>query len=555
MVETVRPDPAGAPADGAETVEPDTFTVTPVTGFGKAGLHAEWQKYCGFLDFTLPEFMEVQERLLQEQLDLIASSALGRKILKGRSPATLEEFRSFAPLTTYGDYVAYLGAKSSEGLAPGPYLWAHTTGAQADFKEVPYSPRGLERTLDNLMGAFILAAASDRGDINVRPGDTILYNTPERPYASGLVTFGMRERFGFKGVLEPEDSEHMDFRERIRLGFREALGRRVDIIVSMTSVLTKVGQGFQEQTGSTGFSRRLLRPRALLAVGKAIVKRAIMRRPIQPKDLWPVKAIIGWGIDSGFFSDQVERYWGRPPFEIYACTEGGVMGMQTWQHRGLVFSPYANLIEFIPAEESLRSREDNRFVPRTLLLSEVEPGKTYEVVITNFYGMAFLRYRVGHYVEFLPQDEQEPGCALPQFRFIGRADDRIDLAGFTRLDAKTMWEAVTKTSLREQEWAARKEFEGDLPVLHLYTEGKGDSTEREVCKEVHDAIRSVDPFYADLEVMLGIEPLRVTLLPKGSWDRFYDARRDAGYDVTQRVPPRMNATDEDVALLIHVGAE
>ena len=139
-------------------------------------------------------------------------------------------------------------------------MWAHTTGAQADFKWVPYTQRGLERTLDSLMSAFILASAERHGDVNVRPGDTVLYNTPERPYVSGFVTFGMRERFGFKGVLPPEVSEHMDFRDRIRLGFRQALGKQVDVIVSMTSVLNKVGQGFSDQSRSTGFNRSMLTP-------------------------------------------------------------------------------------------------------------------------------------------------------------------------------------------------------------------------------------------------------------------------------------------------------
>ena len=29
-----------------------------------------WQEYCGFLNLTLPEFMEIQNRLMLEQLEL-----------------------------------------------------------------------------------------------------------------------------------------------------------------------------------------------------------------------------------------------------------------------------------------------------------------------------------------------------------------------------------------------------------------------------------------------------------------------------------------------------
>ena len=231
------------------------------------------------------------------------------------------------------------------------------------------------------------------------------------------------------------------------------------------------------------------------------------------------------------------------------------MASETWERGGLVFNPYANFFEFIPMEESLRSREDERFVPRTVLLDGVEPGKSYEVVITNFYGMAFLRYRVGHYVAFLPASEQDLACDFPQFRFEGRTDDRIDLAGFTRLDAKAVWEALNASGVAYQDWTVRKEHHGDIPVLHLYVELRKDAPAEWVRLAVHEAIRSVDPFYGDLESMLGIAPLRVTLLTRGAFDRFYDRRRDLGYDLEQRTPPKMNPTDEDVEELLVVGVD
>lgn len=537
--------------DASEVPE---MAISRVTGFGDAGLEAEWEKYCGYLDLTIAEFQEIQARLLQEQIALVAETPIGRKMFRGRVPKSVAEFREFVPLTTYGDYVGFFDKDRDEALGGESHIWAHTTGAQAGFKWVPYSVRGLERLLDSLMGAFILAAAKRKGEVNVRPGDTVLYNTPERPYVSGLVTFGMPLRFGFQTVLSPEVSEHMDFRERIRAGFRAALGKQVDVIISMTSVLTKVGQGFADQTRSTGFNRSILRPRAFWRVSRSLIKRKLLRMQVLPKDLWPTKAILGWGTDTSFFRDQVARYWGNMPFEIYACTEGALMAAETWERNGLVFNPYADFYEFIPIEESIRSREDERFHPRTLLVDEVEPGKAYEMVISNFYGMGFFRYRVGHLVQFLPKEEQSDTFALPQFTFEGRADDRIDMAGFTRLDAKTIWEAMGKTGYSYQDWTVRKEFEGDSPILHMFLELKGsaadDVDDAQATMAIHEAIRAVDPFYGDLETMLGIIPLKLTLLSSGTYDRFYDARKTAGYELELRTPPKMNTPEDDVADLI-----
>lgn len=42
-----------------------------------------WQQYCGFLDLTMDEYMDIQNRLMEEQIQLWSNSLLGQKILKG----------------------------------------------------------------------------------------------------------------------------------------------------------------------------------------------------------------------------------------------------------------------------------------------------------------------------------------------------------------------------------------------------------------------------------------------------------------------------------------
>ena len=36
-----------------------------------------WQEYCGFLSLSLPEYMDIQKRLLMEQVQLMSGCALG----------------------------------------------------------------------------------------------------------------------------------------------------------------------------------------------------------------------------------------------------------------------------------------------------------------------------------------------------------------------------------------------------------------------------------------------------------------------------------------------
>jgi len=64
-----------------------------------------WEKYCGFLDLNLDQFMHIQKRLLREQIQLLSNSELGKHLLGEQTPTSIEEFRDRVPLTTYQDYL------------------------------------------------------------------------------------------------------------------------------------------------------------------------------------------------------------------------------------------------------------------------------------------------------------------------------------------------------------------------------------------------------------------------------------------------------------------
>ena len=59
-----------------------------------------WQMCCGFLSLNLEQFMAIQKRLLLEQIELLNRCTLGKKIMRGAKPQTVEEFQEQVPLTT-----------------------------------------------------------------------------------------------------------------------------------------------------------------------------------------------------------------------------------------------------------------------------------------------------------------------------------------------------------------------------------------------------------------------------------------------------------------------
>ena len=509
-----------------------------------------WRRFCGFLDFSQDAVLDVQRRLLQDQIRLLKDSPIGQRFMSAMKCDEIDEFRRSVPLTTYADYADLFQSGGSARALPGKYMWTYTATGPGQDKWVPYTARGYERLLDNIMATLLLAAAEWPGSVAIRPGDVAMYNVPPRPFLSGLAAFGMAERFGLKGVLDPATSESLEFKERVTAGFEAALRSRVDIIVSLTSVLTRVGARFEDGAarglrGQGSGAGKHLNGRAMYRLARAGVKSLLTRTPIRPKDLWDAKAIVGWGLDTDFFSDRIKGYWGRPPFRMYAATEGGVMGMQAGDGRGMVFSPYSDFYEFMSMEEVKKERENPTYRPATLNLDEVEQGKTYEVVITNFYGMPLVRYRLGHLVRILAQGQNGP-----EFEFVGRSDDLIDIAGFTRIDEKTIWKALAGTGIPPSEWTVRREQAGDRLILHLYAEPQTPCDESALAARLHENLKRADPLYADLEGMLGIRPLQVTVLPSGTFDRYYEAMRLAGEPLTRRQPPRMNPDDDVIEGLL-----
>lgn len=512
-----------------------------------------WTKYCGFLDLSLPQFMSMQESLLLQQIERMTRCSLGEKLMGRWPPKTIEEFRHLVPLTTYEDYLPELDPGIDSALPEKPYAWSQTSGASSSFRRVPFTPQAYQKTLDSLMAVFILACSSRKGQSSISEGDRVLFNVAPKPYLSGLLATGAAESFNLRPVLPPDAHDNMEFRDKVTRGFEVSLRTGVDILVAMTSVLVKTGNEFNRLSRKSKLSRHILHPGELGRLSRALVRSRLERRNILPKDLWPVKALIAWGIDTGIYREQVYRHWGAYPYEFHACTEAGIIAVQNWTRKDLTFVPFSNFFEFIPEAEWLKSRNDFLYEPRTRLLSEVIPGERYELVISSFYGMPFLRYRLGHLIRITAAADEDARIYLPQMVFETRADDLIDIAGFTRISEKGVARAIASSGLDFEDWTIRKETKEGKPALHLYIELNNDYQPTDLPSLLHGELMNADPFYRDMAVMVGINPLVVTVLSPGAFREYYRERQGKGAELAQRRPPRMNAPDDVIRELRDMG--
>lgn len=177
------------------------------------------------------------------------------------------------------------------------------------------------------------------------------------------------------------------------------------------------------------------------------------------------------GTDNWCYKDDLERLWGIRPMEIFAGTEPTCIGTETWNRDGMYFFPDACFYEFIPQREMEKNLEDPDYVPRTILMDEVQPGEKYEIVITVLKGGAFARYRVGDVYRCEGLENQQDQTRLPRFAYVDRVPSVIDIAGFTRITENSVRHAVELSGLAISGWTAKKEYNAQKrPLFHLYVE-------------------------------------------------------------------------------------
>jgi phenylacetate-coenzyme A ligase PaaK-like adenylate-forming protein len=517
-----------------------------------------WQMCCGFLSLSISDFMDIQKRLLLEQLELLNNCKLGEKIMRGARPKTVEEFRQTVPLTTYKDYCPELLEKREDILPGKPELWAHTSGRSGEYpcKWVPISHDYALELSKILYGIGMISCARGWGDTSRIPDKIrLLYSVAPRPYISGLFADVLRMQTPLEYLPPLDEAENLTFEERIRLGFQQAMSQGLDYFFGLSLVLVAVGDKFRQQ--SQGFNLRpyVAHPSALWRLGKGLMKSRLAGRQLLPKDIWSLKGIIGSGVDSLVYKDKIREYWGRNPLDLYSCTEGSVIATQTWDYDSMTFIPNLNFLEFIPEDEQLKLQMDRSYRPRTLLLNEVKAGENYEIIITNFYGGAMIRYRIGDMVRIQSLSNEKLGIALPQMVFERRIDDIIDFV-FVRFTEKAIWQAIENSGIPYTDWVAyKKEGESVLQVC-LETADGCRASATEVAEAIYKQITKLDD-NDDNSLMIRHDfadfiefKIDVTLLPKGTFSNYTTRRQAEGADIAHLKPPHVNPSPKTLSYLL-----
>jgi len=488
-----------------------------------------WQKYCGFLDLSLDQYMQIQNSLLLEQIDLFSKCELGKTVMKGKSPKSVEEFRRIVPLTTYDDYADLLLSKNNAVLPSNAVVWIQTTweGGKSPVKVAPYTETMIKYHRDICITCFILASSHKRGHFDLAPGMNFLNGMAPLPYLTGLLPYSIQGEYSVNFFPSIEEGNKMSFGQRNKEGFKMGMQQGIDLFYGLSSVIVGMSEQFIAGGSGTKVSLLKFRPKMLMRFAKAKINSKINHVPMKPKDVFKLKGFVCAGTDTTHFKKKIEDYWGIKPLEIFGGTEATCIACESWSKNGLIMFPNVCYYEFIPMKEFYKNLEDPHYQCKTYTMDEIKEDEYYEIVITTLKGGAFARYRIGDIFKCEVLERPEDGIMLPHFRYIDRIDPIIDLAGFTRITEATITEVLNLSHLHIEQWFARKCYDSEKrPYINLYIELNHPKNEpgiddAELIKEQLEIyFKYIDKDYGNLRKMLGIEPLKVTIMPTGTIEKY-----------------------------------
>ncbi|OGO19132.1 MAG: hypothetical protein A2144_05970 [Chloroflexi bacterium RBG_16_50_9] len=517
-----------------------------------------WQMCCGFLNLSLNEFMAIQKRLLLEQMELLYRSQLGKKIMRGHKPETIEEFRQQVPLTAYADYCPELLEKKEDVLPVKPVMWVRTSGRSGEYpcRWIPVTPAGSHELSVLSYGIAMISSSKCWGDSSQFPElPRVFYTVAPPPYMSGAMAHFMEQQTPLNHMPALKQAEGMSYQDRIKLGFKQALSEGIDYFFGLSLVLAAVGDKLNQSSAKANIRQLLTRPKAMIRLTRGIIRSKIAGRQMLPRDLWSVKGIISGGLDSWVYRDKIKQLWGRYPLDVYATTEGAVIATQLWDYESMTFVPNLNFLEFMPEEEHFKWQMDRSYQPRTVLLDEVRPGENYELIITNFHGGPLVRYRIGDMIKITSMQNEKVGVALPQMVFERRADGLINFV-VVQLTEKLVWQAIEKTGIAYEDWTAYKiPGESVLRVLIELKNGfQGDgpgiaAAIREQILKSGDGNNGMSGVLEDLTDMVDFN-VEVALLPFGAFANYMAQKQAEGVDLAHLKPPHLNPSDQVLSLLL-----
>jgi len=528
------------------------------TEYGRLGREA-----LARLESTAKHASEVQARFLLQWLRENRDTELGKKY-NFASMDSVSQYRETVPLSTYEDYAReierIISGEQNVLTARKAVYFCLSSGTVGDEKHIPLTDSDLEIHYLYMYGGVFgqireyyrdLPEGAVFGKI-FQIGEFAKTYMPDgrmNGIRSSCVYQWLDEREGFdasgycvpKEILFPGRLEDMTYvKARFALAERDLTaihGVFINRVAGMVEYILRHWNLLLQdmELGAVSVSlpeaqrsllRRQLPPDPWRARELGRIPRENRSRGIVKKIWNDMKYILAIGGESfSYYTKKMREYAGDVPihFFVYAASEG-VFGLAETVDRAdrYVLLPESAFFEFIPVDGG---GED------TVLMGELEPGRKYEVVITNRSGL--YRYRLGDVVEMVGRHER-----APVVKFCYRRNQVINLAGEKSNqqqfdDAIRRFMRLTRTEVRG--YCVQEDRLDIAPRYLFYMEcGQIPSGADEMFES---CLCAANPEYRSCRNMREIEPLHIEFLREGSFARYEHKLAQSGKPLAQSKTP------------------
>ncbi|KAF3887492.1 MULTISPECIES: GH3 auxin-responsive promoter family protein [Nostocales] len=378
----------------------------------------------------------VQEQFLHKLLQTHKDTDNGRKYGL-RDIKTIAQFQRQVPILPYSGYEAYLQriAKGEQNvLTPDPVVYLNTTsGSTGNQKLIPITKRFqnslrwanltcigfLNEALRSRQKRFGKLLVTNATQITGRTSGGIDYGTA----GTGVLRMG---KFLYEQLfahpyetLKAEDSiarHYLCFLFALNdPSMRGIIANFPMLILRTCNYLERYAEELIRDIDKGTIAdwlklepelRFQLERRWSANPNRAAQLREVLRSSgrLTPNLAWPNLSYVATarGGTSDFYFERFPSYLGDTPVfgAVFASAEGTFSIYHDVNNDGSILAIETGFFEFIPEDQW---EEEH---PKTLLATEVQPGKLYRILMTNYSG--FYRYDIGDVVEVLGFYEQAP---------------------------------------------------------------------------------------------------------------------------------------------------
>lgn len=380
--------------------------------------------------------MEVQEQFLHDLLQAYQGTALGQEYGLGEIK-TIDQFREQVPVLPYSSYEPYterIARGEPNILTPDPVVYLNTSsGSTGKQKLIPVTQRfqnSLRQANLTSIG-FLSDALQARG---LKFGKLLAAHSVQLPgRTSGGIEYGPASvgvlrmgKFLYEQLfahpfetLQPADSltrHYLCLLFALRQPSMRGMGANFPmLILRICHYLERYADDLIRDLETGAIAQWLtlepevrvrLERRWAAAPLRAAQLRAIFKSEgrLTPKLVWPDLSFIATarGGTSDFYFERFPSYFeGTPGFgAVYSSSEGTFGIYPELDQDGSVLAIESGFFEFVPPDQWEADH------PKTLLATEVQPGESYRILMTNYSGL--YRYDIGDVVEVLGFYEQAP---------------------------------------------------------------------------------------------------------------------------------------------------